>query len=157
MERLKTQCMERQAHEELIQEKKAEINELRDSLSLIIASIDELNPVLAKVELAEKLNCAAGDLRTEKIQFPKEKAGHVIGKSGSNVKQIMERTNTTIDVDSDKGEIEITGSPSSIELAMKEICRITRAIEVQVPVSPAIVEYFTTRVRSKNIWLPCTS
>lgn len=138
--------MERQKHEEAIQEKRAEINALRDSLSLILASIDELAPVLAKVELADKLKCATTELKTIVLDCPKNKARHVIGKNGSNVKQIMERAGVAIDVDSDKGTIEITGNQAAVDLATKEIKRITEAVEEDVTVTPALVEYLTCRV-----------
>jgi len=146
LSRQKTQCVEREKHEKLIQEKKAELDAFRNSLSLIIASIDELSPVLAKVELADKLHCATTELKTITIDCPKEKTRHVIGKNGSNIKQIMERTSVAMDVDSDKGQVEITGTQTALELATKEIRRITEAVEEDVQVPSALVEYLTTRV-----------
>lgn len=146
LERAKALHEERKKHEETIQEKKAELDAMRDSLSLILASIDELSPVLAKVELADRLQCATTELKTITLDCPKDKARHVIGKNGANVKQIMERTSVAIDVDSDTGKITITGSQSALDLATKEIRRITEAVEEDVQVSLALVEYLTTRV-----------
>jgi polyribonucleotide nucleotidyltransferase len=62
------------------------------------------------------------------------------------MKQIMERTSVVMDVDSDKGEIQLTGSQKALDLATKEIRRITEAVEEDVQVPPALVEYLTTRV-----------
>lgn len=146
LKRAKMQVEERKQHEETIQEKKAELSALRDSLSLILASIDELSPVLAKVELADRLSCATTELTTITVDCPKEKTRHVIGKNGANIKQIMERTSVAIDVDSDTGKIVITGSQSALDAATKEIRRITEAVEEDVQVSPALVEYLTSRV-----------
>ena len=143
--------VERKKHEETIQEKKAEMTAIRESLSLILASIDELAPVLAKVELADKLKCATTELTTITIDCPKDKARHVIGKNGSNIKQIMERTSVAIDVDSDKGKVEITGSQAAVDLATKEIKRITEAVEEDVTVPPALVEYLTARVSFRRM------
>jgi predicted RNA-binding protein YlqC (UPF0109 family) len=119
---------------------------LRDSASLIVASIDELTPVLNKVELAEKLHCKPTQLQTITVEFPRSKLGHVIGKNGSTIKKITEKTETAIDVDSDACLIEITGTDNSIEMAKKEIRKIIESIEKDVQVSPVLVEYLTTRV-----------
>lgn len=155
LKRSKALCEESRKHEQAIQEKKAEIDALRDSLSLILASIDELAPVLEKVELADRLQCATTELITVNLDCPKEKARHVIGRNGCNVKQIMERTSVAIDVDSDTGKIKITGSQSAVDDATKEIRRITDAVEEDVQVSPALVEYLTTRVRLGSCDLDC--
>lgn len=148
LSRAKSQCVERQKHEQIIKDKKAELSALRDSLTLILASIDELAPVLAKVELADKLKCSTTELKKITIECPKEKTRHVIGRNGTNVKQIMERTSVVIDVDSDKGEIVVTGSQSALDLATKEIRRITEALEEDIQVPSALVGYLTSRVRS---------
>jgi uncharacterized coiled-coil DUF342 family protein len=147
LEREKILSKERKTQEDAIQNKKAQLKELRDSTSLIIASIDELTPVLNKVELAEKLHCKPTQLQTITVEFPSKKAGQVIGKNGSTIKNIMEKTETAIDVDGDACLIEITGTDSAIEMAKKEILKITESIEKDVQVSPALVEYLTTRVR----------
>lgn len=151
--RAKSQCADRQKHEQAIQDKKAELGALRDSLTLILASIDELAPVLAKVELADKLKCSTLDLKTITLDCPQDKTRHVIGRSGANIKQIMERTSVVIDVDSEKGEIVITGSESALDLATKEIRRITEAVEEDIQVPSALVGYLTTRVRSCGVCL----
>ena len=153
LKRTKVQCEERNKHEQAIRETKAELSALRDSFSLIIASIDELAPVLNKVELANKLQCSTTELKTVTVDCPKEKMRHVIGKNGATVKQIMERTRVAIDVDSDKGQIEITGSQSALILATNEIRRITEAVEEDIRVSSALVEYLTTRVRPERMRL----
>ena len=95
---------------------------IRESLSLILASIDEL-AVPAKVELADKLKCATTELTTiTRIDCPKEKARHhVIGKNGSNIKQMHRRALFAIDVDSDKGKVEITGSQAAVDLALRRL------------------------------------
>lgn len=146
LNRAKLQCLEREKHEQTIHEKKAELSSLRDSLSLILASIDELAPVLAKVELADKLKCSTTELKTITLVCPKEKTRHVIGRNGTNVKQIMERTSVAVDVNSDNGEITLTGSQSALDLATREIRRITEAVEEDVQVSAALVGYLTSRV-----------
>jgi uncharacterized coiled-coil DUF342 family protein len=147
LERQRTLCEERKTHQDAIQNKKAQLKELRDSTSLIVASIDELTPVLNKVELAEKLHCKPTQLQTITIEFPGSKVGHVIGKNGSTIKNIMEKTETVIDVDADACLFEITGADTAIEMARKEIRKITESIEKDVQVSPALVEYLTARVR----------
>lgn len=151
LKRSKMLVEERKRHEETIQEKKLELTELRDSLSLILASIDELQPVLQKVELADRLHCATTELKTITIACPKEKTRHVIGKNGSNMKKIMERTSVAMDVDSEVGQIELTGSQEALDAATIEIRRITEAVEEDVKVPPALVGYLTTRVC--HVWV----
>ena len=153
LKRAKLQCVEREKHENTIQEKKTELGALRDSLSLILASIEELAPVLQKVELADKLKCSTTELKTITLVCPKEKTRHVIGRNGANVKQLMERTSVAVDVNSDNGEITLTGSQKALDLATREIRRITEAVQEDVQVPSALVGYLTSRVRFYGVYI----
>jgi len=138
IEKTLVQIEENKDHECLIQEKKAEVTNLRTSLRNIIAQIAELEGALSKVELAKRLGCATKDLTTYILDCPGNKLGQVIGKNGSNIKQLENQTGCMIDVDKVKSQVHLHGSDTAIERAVEELENITLSIEESVPISEAV-------------------
>ena len=100
---------------------------------------------LNKVRLAGRLGCNTQEITSIQVECPKEKLGMVIGKNGSRIKQIMESTKVTIDVNKETNTIEITGSPSSIANAKVEIEKIARTVDLEVELPKDTVSYLTCR------------
>jgi len=148
----KIQCEENKAHERLIQEKKAEVSALRTELNNIKAQISELETALSKVELAEKLGCTANDLQTHVVPCPVSKLGHIIGKSGSNIKKLEKENGCLIGIDKVKSEIHLQGNEVSIAKAVKEIEGIVLSIEEQYKIDRAVHSVlFAKRMSQFNI------
>lgn len=129
-------------HEQSIQEKKNEISALRDSQRTISAAIAELESALSKVELAKRLGCTTAELQTRVVDCPGDKIGHVIGKNGSSLKQLEQRTGVQIDVDKVGSKVHLQGSASALDAAVREVEQITLAVEEEVKMTPAVVSYF---------------
>jgi len=129
-------------HEHAIQEKKNEISLLRDSQRTISAAIAELESALSKVELAKRLGCTTAELQTRVVDCPGDKIGHIIGKNGSSLKQLEQRTGVQIDVDKVGSKIHLQGSVSALEAAVREVEQITLAVEEEIKMTPAVVSYF---------------
>jgi len=129
-------------HEQAIQEKKNEISLLRDSLRTISAAIAELESALSKVELAKRLGCTTAELETRVVDCPSDKIGHIIGKNGSALKQLENRTGVQIDVDKVGSKIHLQGSASALKAAVKEVEQITLAVEEEIKLSSSVVSYF---------------
>lgn len=121
------------------------LNELRDEQKVAKESITEIESALAKVKLANKLGCNTQELATVQIECPKEKLGAIIGKNGSMIKQISEKTRVSIDVHKETNKIDITGSPESVEKAKAEIDKISRSVETELEIPKDIHSYVTSR------------
>lgn len=104
-----------------------------------------MEAALVKVKLANKLGCETKELTTVQIECPQGKLGIVIGKNGSMIKQIMDSTKVTIDVNKENNMIDITGVGSSVANAAAEINKITRAIEEEFEVPDDLIRYIATK------------
>ena len=128
-----------------IQELKAELNEMRDQLRLEIKSISEMDSALSKVKLANKLGCTTEELTTIEVDCPASKMGKVIGKNGSTVKQIEEKSKVTITIRKDDSKIAVTGSSSSVAEAVADIEKIAQSIEEHFSLDSQVLKYLTSR------------
>lgn len=136
---------ENKVHEQLIQDKKSEVSALRTELTSVKAQIAELETVLSKVELADRLGCTANDLKSHVLECPASKLGQIIGKGGSNIKKLESKTGCLIDLDKVKSQIHLQGNESSIELAVKEIENITLAIEEEMKLDHAVFHFLFSK------------
>jgi len=138
IEKTLVQIEENQDHECLIQQKKAEVSTLRTSFRSIQAQIAELESALSKVELAKRLGCSTTDLAEHVLDCPANKLGQVIGKNGSNLKQLEKATGCQIDVDKKGSQVHLHGSVVAIQAAVEELENITLSIEEVVPLPEAV-------------------
>lgn len=131
----KTQLEEYHAILKRVEDTKIKLNDLRDRHRMSTTSFDEIEAALSKVKLANKLGCKTQDLTSMQIDCPQDKIGMVIGKNGSMVKRIMESSKVTINKNGNT--LDITGSQSSVQQALAEIDKITRAVdeEFEMPVN----------------------
>mmetsp|Transcript_19497 Transcript_19497/g.28900 ORF Transcript_19497/g.28900 Transcript_19497/m.28900 type:complete len:1296 (-) Transcript_19497:52-3939(-) len=145
LQRVKAQLEEYNLYERKVQEKKGQLTDLKEALKTTITAIEELESALFKVSLAAKLGCSATELKKFTIEVDNEKIGRVIGKSGSTIKQLEQRLLVHIDVDSESGQINLTGSEHNLARAMADINKITMAIDDEVKMPKDVINYFTTK------------
>jgi polyribonucleotide nucleotidyltransferase len=126
------------------------LTDLREKLKTTIASVDELDAAYGKARLASKLGCNASDLKYQSMDVSSEKIGRVIGKNGATIKQVEAERKVVLDVNSVSGTIHFTGSEAAIQLAMADIEKICKAVDVDVKVPEEVVAYFTTKVCFKS-------
>lgn len=134
-------------HERKIGQKKEEIDKLRGIYRQKLEAISELDTMLAKVQLAQKLDCSPNDLKSRSILCPEKRLGQVIGKNGANVRLIEARTGVQIDVDKEESKIHMSGSEAALEKAAREVEAIALAVDKTVPLSKATMTYLTSSKR----------
>ena len=86
------------------------------------------------------------------VDCPGDKIGHVIGKNGSSLKQLEQRTGVQIDVDKVGSKVHLQGSASALDAAVREVEQITLAVEEEVKMTPAVVSYFLAQVGHFHIF-----
>ena len=116
-----------------------------------MASIAELESALSKVELARRLGCDTAELQTRIVDCPSNKIGHIIGKNGSSLKQLENRTGVQIDVDKVGSKIHLQGSISALDAAVREVENITLAIEEELNLTEGIIGYLIAKVSSSRL------
>ena len=141
-----------EAHQELIQRKKAEIESAREALRTINASISEIETALVTVELAKRLGCSMSDLISREIDCPMEKLGRVMGKNGATLKAIEESAGVHIDVDKIHGKLHVRGNEAAVSEAVKQLENLTLAIDLEVEVSADVIAYLLTQVRMRTFF-----
>lgn len=89
IKKTKIQISVNKAHEIVIQEKKVEIENMRNEMRSYTAQIAELEAAIAKIDLAKRLGCSTQELKTHAVKCPKEKIGEV---SVSRIKDLQHDT-----------------------------------------------------------------
>ena len=148
LQRLKNQIEEYNACEGRVQEIKGNLNNHRDALKKTSLAIDELEKAIAKVRMAKKLGCAPAELMVVSVDCPAKKIGLIIGRNGANIKMIEEKSHVSMDVDSVKSKIHLTGSHAAIQAAIVAIDRVVKSIDEEVHVSDDLITYMTSKVGS---------
>ena len=126
----------RKVQEQTIQEKKSEVESLRDEMRTVTAQIAELEAAIAKIDLAKRLGCATQDLRTHVVDCPLEKLGEVIGKGGLKIKKLEEETGCIINVDKVKGQVHLRGNAEVIQNAIAAVENITHSVTEIISLTP---------------------
>jgi len=137
----KIQIEENVEHERAIQDKKTQIEALRTGSRSMTAQIAELENAISKIDLAERLGCTTNDLQTCAIDCPVGKLGEVIGKGGTNIKQLEKRTGCIIDVDKVKGQVHLRGDAEAIKKGIEEIENITHSVEDEIRLTAEVHTY----------------
>lgn len=75
-----------------------------------------------------------------------EKLGRVIGKHGATIKAIEESVGVHIDVDKIHGKIHVRGNESAAEEAVKQLEKLTLAVDEEIEVSADLITYLLTQV-----------
>ena len=138
-------------HERKIRQKKEELDKLREIYRQKLEAISELDTILAKVQLAQKLDCSPNDLKSRSILCPEKRLGQLIGKNGANVRLIEARTGVQIDVDKEESKIHMSGSEAALEKAAREVEAIALAVDKTVPLSKATMTYLTSSKRLRML------
>jgi polyribonucleotide nucleotidyltransferase len=98
------------------------------------------------VELAKRLGCATTDLQVRVVDCPPEKMGPVIGKNGTTIKQLEDRTGVQVDVDKVGCKIHLQGSETALRAAVEELESITLAVEELVDLKQEVLSYLFANV-----------
>lgn len=93
---------------------------------------------------AHQLGCGKEELLGRKLDCPQDKLGSVIGKKGSNVRQLMEKDAVQINVRKEGG-IRIMGSLGALDAASNDLSKVIERKEEAVEVDPVVVSYLTSR------------
>jgi polyribonucleotide nucleotidyltransferase len=144
-ERTKREVQEFETYDKAIKGRKVKVAELRESLKTLDTSSRALRTEVSLSNTAKKFNCNLEDLLGMKIRCPKNKIGNVIGKKGSVLKEIMEKSNVSVDVDRDFGSITMLGSHDALDHACEILDRIIATTEKTVDASPIQIKYFTAK------------
>jgi polyribonucleotide nucleotidyltransferase len=144
-EKIKREVQAFEAYDKTIKSRKVKVAELRESLKTLSATSSALRTEVSLSNTAKKFSCNVEDLLGMKIGCPKDKIGNVIGKKGSVLKDIMEKSNVNVDVDRDFGSITMLGSHEALDHACEILDRIIATIEKTVEVSPDQIKYFTAK------------
>jgi polyribonucleotide nucleotidyltransferase len=150
IQKTKIQIDENEVQERAIQDKKSEIDILRNQARNMTAQIAELESAIAKIELAKRLGCTTNDLLTSAVDCPVDKLGEIIGKGGSNIKQLEQKTGCIIDVDQVKGQIHLRGNEDAIRKAVLAIESITLSLEEEFPLSSEVHSFLIGNVSYLN-------
>lgn len=118
----------------------------------VTAQIAELESAIAKIDLANRLGCTTNDLENVAVDVPSEKLGEIIGKGGSNIKQLENKTGCIIDVDKVKSQVHLKGNSLAIQKAVGEIENITLSVEEEVRLSPEIHSYLFGNVSCSDLF-----
>jgi hypothetical protein len=102
------------------------------------AQIAELESAVAKIELANRLGCTTNDLETSAVDCPVGKLGEIIGKGGSNIKQLEQMTGCIIDVDKVKSQVHLRGNADAIQKAVEAIESVTQSVEDEIRLSAEV-------------------
>mmetsp|Transcript_4373 Transcript_4373/g.8410 ORF Transcript_4373/g.8410 Transcript_4373/m.8410 type:complete len:1214 (-) Transcript_4373:129-3770(-) len=135
------QAQENMEHESLIQEKKAEIEALKNEMRILAIQISELNGVIIKIELADRLKCSTHDIETKVIDCPVDKLGEIIGKGGARLKELQEQTGCIVEVDRSTNQIILKGNASSIQNAVGTIENIILTLDDEILLTSKIHSY----------------
>eukprot|EP00542_Grammatophora_oceanica_P019577 CAMPEP_0194038232 /NCGR_PEP_ID=MMETSP0009_2-20130614/10484_1 /TAXON_ID=210454 /ORGANISM="Grammatophora oceanica, Strain CCMP 410" /LENGTH=1201 /DNA_ID=CAMNT_0038680669 /DNA_START=46 /DNA_END=3651 /DNA_ORIENTATION=- len=146
VEKVKKQLLEYNAMESKIQDKKKQQNDTWDSVKANNATIDELESVLSKVRLANKLGCKPAELQNISMDCPSDKVGRIIGRGGATIKQIETKCKVSMNVDNVMSKIHLTGTEAGMACAISEIDKIVLAVDEEVTDAPEdLLTYLTTR------------
>lgn len=80
------------------------------------------------------------------MDCPVDKLGQVIGKGGSNIKKLENKTGCIVDIDKVHSQIHLQGNESSIKKAITEIENIILAIEVEMTMGEALFTFLFNKV-----------
>jgi polyribonucleotide nucleotidyltransferase len=144
-EKIKREVQAFEAYDKTIKSRKVKVAELRESLKTLSATSGALRTEVSLSNAAKKFSCNVEDLLGMKIGCPKDKIGNVIGKKGSVLKDIMEKSNVNVDVDRDFGSITMLGSHEALDHACEILDRIIATVEKTVDVSPDLIKFFTAK------------
>jgi hypothetical protein len=148
----KIQLASSNAHEHAIQEKKGDIETLRNEMRTVTAQIAELESAIAKIDLAKRLGCATQDLETHAVDCPVEKLGEVIGKGGLNIKKLEKETGCIIDVDKIKGQVHLRGNSEVIQKGIDAIESITKSVGEQITLTSEMHSYLFGNVSDQSLF-----
>jgi polyribonucleotide nucleotidyltransferase len=141
---LRRQISESVQHNQQINEKKAMVSTLRDSLKGKRTDISEIKIELSTVSTAASLGCEVKDLVGRKIDCPAEKIGNVLGKKGKNIQELMSTNNVNVNIDKSHGDIRLIGTFESLDAAISKLDQVIAQTEDIVEISMIVHQYLTS-------------
>lgn len=126
-------------------EKKAQVLELRETLKNLRNNITNLRAELDLSKMAETAGCSKDEIVCMKLECPQDKMGKVIGKKGSNVKQLSQKTHVAVDINRKQGDIRITGALDNLETAASDLDKVISSRQEEFEVPEILVDYLTAR------------
>ena len=132
-------------HQQTIYRKKAELAKARELLKTLNAQVAEMDKVLSKVDLAEKLNCTPADIVMCEIDCPIKLLQYVSGAGGSNVRAIESKCSVDISIDKVRAKIRVQGSTSACTEAIRELEQYTCAVDTEITPNSDVFTYLLSR------------
>ena len=111
---------------------KKSLTALRESTKKKDAAITELYQAVFKLQMAVDLDCKPSDIEEKFVDVPQSHLARVIGKGGSNIKEIESSCKVKCDVLKNELKIRVTGSDKATDAAIVSIENITLAVDVTV-------------------------
>ena len=132
-------------HQQTIYRKKAELVKARELLKTLNAQVAEMEKVLSKVDLAEKLNCTPADIVMREIDCPIKLLQYVSGEDGSNVRAIESKCSVDISIDKIRAKIRVQGSTSACIEAIEDLKHYTCAVDIEIKPNSDVFTYLLSR------------
>ena len=142
-ERTKRSVQDCQTHDDRIKAKKARVAEMRNSLQIMRKDIESLRADVSLTRTAVQVGCSKESLLGMKLACPADKLGGIIGKKGSNVKQLMEKASVRVDIV--ESDIRLLGSLESLDAAAVDISNVIKAKEEEFDLKPAVATFLSGR------------
>ena len=149
------QAEEGKENELTIQEKKSEIDVLRNEMRNVTVQITELQNAITKIELAERLQCSTNELETKVMDCPSDKLGEVIGKGGSNLKDIKEQTGCIVEVDRNDNQVTLRGNACAIQKAIEKIENIISTRDDEIMLNSKVHSFLFSNVSTQFVAYDC--
>lgn len=145
IQKVKSQIEAYLAVEKQVEGIRQQLSALREDHRQMIGEAEATETELAKVKLANSLNCEVEDMTTKELSCPKNRIGAVIGKNGSMIKHVEKLCHVQMNVNKQNDQISITGADVAIQRAVVEIERIIRMQEEEIPIDESICNYLSAR------------
>jgi rRNA processing protein Krr1/Pno1/predicted RNA-binding protein YlqC (UPF0109 family) len=118
---------------------RAKLTDLRKTQAGLDDSINELHTGLRKVRVANLLKCNNSEIFEKKYTVESSKVSRIVGRGGSNLRNIESDHGVSIEIDNTGGIVRIMGTDVSIEAAHKEIMHIVETSVEEFPLSDEMI------------------
>jgi predicted RNA-binding protein YlqC (UPF0109 family) len=145
VKKIKSQVEAYNAVEKEIENIRQQLSNLRETHRETIGESELTETELARVKLANSLNCEVEDLTTKEVDCPKNRIGAVIGKNGSMIKYVEKLCQVQMNVNSQNDKISVTGGDDAVQRAVVEIDKIIQMQEEEIPIDESVCNYLSAR------------
>ena len=122
----------------------AEVAALKEKLRDVRANADSLYTEFLLTKTANRVGCKKEELVGTKVVCPQEKLGMVIGKKGSNVRQLQATASVTVNV-LKEGDVRIMGAPEALDTATANLQKVIDTKEETFSPPNGVIAFLTSR------------